>query len=133
MIYQTRNTFEKKPPLRLLIVDDNPQVRRDLHLLLGLSEGLEIVGEAANGLEAVQQTMGLNPDVVLLDMEMPVLDGYEAARQIKYRWPACRVVALSIHSYRSAREKAAQAGVDEFIEKGASLHEILSKIEGSAG
>jgi DNA-binding NarL/FixJ family response regulator len=116
------------PQLRLLIVDDNPQVRQELHLLLSLSAGLEIAGEAANGLEAIQQTAHLHPDVVLLDLEMPVLDGYEAARQIKTRWPACRVVALSVYSYPAAREKAARSGVNDFIEKGAPLSEILQKI-----
>ena len=129
---QSKKFIANKQPLRLLIVDDNPQVRRDLHLLLGLSDGLEIVGEAANGLEALQRVERLHPDVVLLDMEMPVLDGYEAAHRIKSLRPAPRVVALSVHSYRSAREKAAQAGVDEFIEKGAPLGEILAKIGASA-
>ena len=131
MSLHTEKIIAKPQPLRLLIVDDNPQVRRDLHLLLGLNAGLDIVGEAANGLEAVQQAARLNPDAVLLDLEMPVLDGYQAAHQIKSLRPAPRVVALSVHSYRSAREKAAQAGVDEFIEKGAPLGEILLKIRGS--
>ena len=114
--------------LRLLIVDDVPEVRRDLSLLLSLVGKLEIAGEAANGLEAIQQTETLRPDVVLLDLEMPTLDGYEASRQIKTRWPACRVVVLSVHSYCVARKKAALAGVDDFIEKGAPLLEILRKI-----
>ncbi len=115
-------------PLRLLIVDDVYEVRRDLHLLFTLSGKLEVAGEAANGREALEQVVALCPDVVLLDLEMPVLDGYEAARQIKARYPACRVVAFSVHSYETARQKAARAGVDEFIEKGASLDEILQKI-----
>ena len=114
--------------LRLLIVDDVAEVRRDLRLLLTLSGAVEVAGEAANGQEALQQTDALQPDVVLLDLEMPVMDGYEAARQIKACWPACRVVAFSVHSYSSARQKAAVAGVDEFIEKGAPLREILQKI-----
>ncbi len=114
--------------LRLLIVDDAPEVRRDLHLLLSLCGAVEVAGEAANGREALQQTEHLRPDVVLLDLEMPVMDGYEAARQIKACWPNCRVVAFSVHSYPSARQKAARAGVDDFIEKGAPLQEILQKI-----
>ena len=117
-----------QPQLRLLIVDDVAEVRRDLRLLFTLSGALEVAGEAANGLEALQQVDALQPDVVLLDLEMPVMDGYEAARQIKARWPACRVVAFSVHSYCAARQKADQAGVDEFIEKGAPLNEILQKI-----
>ncbi len=114
--------------LRLLIVDDVSEVRRDLRLLFTLSGTVEVVGEAANGRQALQQVGALWPDVVLLDLAMPVMDGYEAARQIKACHPTCRVVAFSVHSYEAARQKAARAGVDEFIEKGASLNEILQKI-----
>lgn len=114
--------------LRLLIVDDASEVRRDLRLLFSLSGAVEVAGEAANGLEALRQMDALQPDVVLLDLEMPVMDGYEAARQIKARWPACRVVAFSVYSYPAARQKAAKAGVDDFVEKGAPLPEILQKI-----
>ncbi len=114
--------------LRLLIVDDVFEVRRDLRLLFTLSGSLEVVGEAANGQEALQLVEALCPDVVLLDLEMPVMDGYQAARQIKARCPSIRVVAFSVHSYETARQRAARAGVDEFIEKGASLNEILQKI-----
>ena len=128
MSTQPLPTTSSQRLLRLLIVDDVARVRRDLRLLLSLSGAVEVAGEAANGREALQQADALQPDVVLLDLEMPVMDGYEAARQIKARWPACRVVAFSVHSYPSARQKAARAGVDEFIEKGAPLHEILQKI-----
>ncbi len=114
--------------LRLFIVDDMPDVRRDLGLLLTLSGDLEIAGEASNGQLAVQAFADLKPDVVLMDLEMPVMDGYAAARQIKARWPETRVVALSVHSYPTARQKASQSGCDDFIEKGAPLQEILRKI-----
>jgi DNA-binding NarL/FixJ family response regulator len=111
--------------MRILIVDDMPMVRQDLRLLLELSGEQEVVGEAAEGREAVLQAEALHPEVVLMDLEMPVMDGYEASRQIKTRWPACRVIALSMHSYPQARQKASQAGVDAFIEKGAPLSKIL--------
>lgn len=114
--------------LRVLIVDDMPQVWQDLGLLLTLTGQVEVVGDAANGREAIQQVAALSPDVVLLDLAMPVLDGFEAAREIKTRWPGCRVVALSVHSYSAARQAAARAGVDDFIEKGALFEEILRKI-----
>jgi len=128
MSTQPLPTTSSQRLLRLLIVDDAAEVRRDLRLLLSLSGAVEVAGEAANGREALQQAEHLRPDVVLLDLEMPVMDGYEAARQIKAHWPGCRVVAFSVHSYPSARQKAAVAGVDEFIEKGAPLREILQKI-----
>ncbi len=125
---QPENPTPSPQHLRLLIVDDVSEVRRDLRLLFTLNGSPEVAGEAANGREALQLVDALCPDVVLLDLEMPVMDGYETARQIKARCPAVRVVAFSVHSYEAARQKAARAGVDEFIEKGAPLSEILQKI-----
>ncbi len=117
-------------PLRILVVDDAPQVRRDLRLLLELHERLQVVGEAANGAEAIVQVENMHPDVVLMDLVMPVMDGYQATRLIKARVPTCRVIAFSVHSYSHAREEARKAGADDFIEKGAPLDEIVLKIAG---
>jgi len=125
---QPRYLTPSRRTLRILIVDDMPQVRQDLRLLLELSGAVEVVGEAADGRTAVAQVEAANPDVVLMDLEMPVMDGYEAARQVKARRPGCRVIAFSVHSYPQARQKAVLAGVDDFIEKGAPLEEILQRI-----
>lgn len=117
--------------LRVLLVDDMPQVRQELRLLLSLTGELEIVGEAANGVEAINQVAALRPDTVVMDLEMPVMDGYAAARQIKTRWPACRVIALTVHSGEAERRRAAQAGVDEFVVKGAPIRFLIqAMIEG---
>lgn len=113
---------------RVLIVDDVELVRRDLHTVLTLAGDIEIVGEAENGLEAVRLVESLKPDVVLMDLEMPVLDGYEATRQIKTRFPSSRIVALTVHSYSEARQKAHQYGVDAFIVKGAPVQSIVQTI-----
>lgn len=118
----------KRMPTRLLLVDDVEEVRRDLRTLLSLSDEIEIVGEAANGLEAVRLAESLRPDAILMDMEMPVMDGYEATRQIKSIFPACRVVALTVHDYESAKDKAFQSGVDIFIVKGAPVAKIIQSI-----
>jgi len=115
-------------PVRVLIVDDVEKVRRDLRTILTLAGGIEIVGDASDGLEAIRLTESLNPDVILMDLEMPVLDGFEATRRIKTRWPTCRVIALTVHDYESARQKAFQAGVDEFIVKGAPLENVMRVI-----
>ena len=114
--------------LQVLIVDDSPQVRQELRTLLTLAGDIEIVGEATDGLEAVRLAEALQPEVVLMDLEMPVLDGYEAARQIKSRWPACRVVALTVHGYEAARQKASQSGVDVFLVKGVSVETLVQAI-----
>jgi len=116
--------------IRVLIVDDMAQVRHDLRTVLplvGQAAGLqiEVVGEAGNGQEAVQQAASLQPDVVLMDLEMPVMGGYEATRQIKACSPDCRVIALTIHSDETVRQQASQAGVDDFIVKGAPMDSLI--------
>lgn len=113
------------PALRLLIVDDFPQVREDLRTALTLAGGIDIVGEAGDGQEAVRLAGRIRPDVVLMDLEMPVLDGFEASRQIKARNPACRVVALTVHGDEAARRNAASAGIDDFVVKGAPLEALM--------
>ena len=115
---------------RVLIVDDNPRVRQDLCTLLPLLGDIEVVGEASDGEQAVRQAEALHPDVVLLDLEMPVLDGYEAGRQIKARCPAIHVIALTAYGSLVTRERARQAGLDEFVEKGAAVTEIVQAIHG---
>ena len=113
---------------KILLVDDSEPVRWDLCTVLTLSGDLEIVGEAANGLEAMRLTESLQPDVVLMDLEMPVMNGYEATRLIKALCPSCRIIALTVHGYSEARQKAIQAGVDAFIVKGAPVENIVQSI-----
>ena len=116
-------------PIRVLIVDDMPQVRQDLRTLLPLTGDIEIVGEAANGQAAIEQAASLQPDVILMDLEMPIVDGCEATRQIKARRPACRIIALTIHTDAATRQTADWAGVDEFVEKGEPLETLLQAIQ----
>ena len=113
---------------RVLIVDDATRVREDLRTALSLAGNIEIIGEATNGLEAVQQAELLQPEVVLMDLEMPILDGYEATQQIKTRCPGCRVIALTVHGYEAARQKAFEVGVDVFIVKGAPVERLMRAI-----
>jgi DNA-binding NarL/FixJ family response regulator len=113
---------------QVLIVDDMANVRQDLHTLLDLRAEIEIVGEAANGQEAIQQVEALKPDVVLLDLEMPVLDGYAAAKQIKVKYPSTRIIALTVHSCQEAIQRAFQAGVDSFVVKGSPYDDLIQAI-----
>jgi DNA-binding NarL/FixJ family response regulator len=115
---------------RILIVDDNAEVRQELRTLLPLAADLEVVGEAADGAEAIRLAEALQPHLILLDLQMPVLDGYEAARRIKDRWSACRVVALTVHDDETTRQKASRAGVDVFLVKGAPLGTLVEAILG---
>ena len=113
---------------QILIIDDIPQVREELRTLLTLAGDIEVIGEAINGLDGVRQAEALRPEVVLMDLEMPVLDGYEATRQIKTLDPNCRIIALTIHDEEEARQKAVQAGVDDFIVKGAPIETLVQAI-----
>lgn len=115
---------------RVLIVDDNAEVRRELRTLLPLAGDLEVVGEAADGLEAIRLAEALRPHAILLDLQMPVLDGYASARRIKDRWPACRVVAFTVHDDEATRQKASQAGVDVFLVKGSPLGVLVEALSG---
>jgi DNA-binding NarL/FixJ family response regulator len=114
---------------RVLIVDDVPQVRRELHTLLPLLAAIEIVGEAENGQGAIELAAALQPDVILMDVEMPIVDGLAATRIIKQQCPASRVIVLTIHNDEAVRAKARSAGADDFVTKGESLTALLKAIQ----
>ena len=120
--------IEDMADIRVLIVDDMKRVREDLCTFLTLTGNIRIVGEAGNGMEAVRLVKALNPQVVLMDLEMPVMDGYEAAGRIKALHPSCRIIALTIHGGEAEQERALQAGADEFIVKGAPLKSLVEAI-----
>jgi DNA-binding NarL/FixJ family response regulator len=83
------------PPIRLLIVDDQALFREGLRTLLSVQPGLEVVGEAGNGEEALNRSAAVRPDVVLMDLQMPVMDGAAATRLLKTRQPAVQVIVLT--------------------------------------
>ncbi len=114
--------------LRILIVDDAAEVRRDLKTILALSADLEIIGEAEDGVEAIRLMESLKPDVILMDLEMPNMDGYQATQQVKALRPDCKVVVLSVHDYEEARTAAQKSGVDAFLVKGAPVETIVQTI-----
>jgi DNA-binding NarL/FixJ family response regulator len=124
-----------KPQIRILIVDDLAQVRNELAIMLKLagqasSLDLVVVGEAQNGSQAIEQAINLHPDVILMDLEMPILDGYHATQSIKLANPSVFIVILSIHSDPISRQNAFHSGADAFVEKGAPLNQLLQAIRG---
>ncbi len=114
--------------IRVLLVDDLPAVRADLQLLLELIEAIEIVAEAANGREAIALAAAPQPDVVITDLEMPVLDGCEAAKEIVARGLARKVILLSIHAGPEIRHRAIESGVSAFIHKGENIEHLIQAI-----
>ena len=130
-------------PIRVLIVDDNARSRNGLRALLGtirlnslaapesstvnkVQSEIEVVGEAANGLEAVRQAEECKPDVVLMDARMPEMNGLEATRLIKNRWPEIKIVVLTL--YAAYRAEAMAAGADTFLIKGCPNKELFTAI-----
>jgi DNA-binding NarL/FixJ family response regulator len=118
-------------PLRLLIADDRARTRRAVRALLAAHPGFEVVGEAADGEEAVAGVERLRPDVVLLDVRMPRLDGVGATVRIKARWPGIRVIAHSLAVER--RGDMLAAGADAFVPKGAPTDELLGVLRADSG
>jgi len=104
-------------PIRVLIVDDQRLMREGLHTLLELEEGLQVAGEAGDGQAALEAYERLRPDVVLMDIRMPGMDGVEAAREIKRRWPGVRVVILTTFQDDDSIHRALQAGADGYLLK----------------
>ena len=113
-------------PIRVLIADDRPPTRQGLKALLTYYPQIEVIGEAANGQEAVQFVTDRQPDVVLMDVHMPVMDGLLATRYIKRNWPEVKIIALTMYSeYKS---KALSVGVDVFLIKGSPTEALLDAI-----
>src|SRR5262245_22210017 len=113
-------------PARLLIADDRAHTRRALRAMLATQAAVELVGEAADGLEALSAVERLLPDIVILDIRMPGVDGLAATRQIKARWPRIRIVAHSLAD--ELQGDAIAAGADAFVPKGAPVQRLLEAL-----
>lgn len=116
------------PPLRLMIVDDQPLIRRALTLMLGSEPGIEIVGEAADGLAAVQAALAARPDVIVMDLQMPRASGVVATREITARLPATRIVVLTTYDHDELVFDAIRAGAHAYLLKDASELEVLDTV-----
>ncbi len=116
-------------PTRVLIADDQRVIREGLTLLLRLLPGIEVVGAAADGEEALAMTARLSPDVVLMDLRMPRCNGVEATRRLRETNPACRVVVLTTYADDRSVVDALRAGARGFLTKDAGAEEIQRAID----
>ncbi len=115
--------------IQVLIADDHTLFRESLHRLLNDVEGLEVVGEAEDGAEAVSKTMELHPDVILLDIAMPNMNGLEATRQIKKQNPSVKVLILTMYDTEQHVFETLSAGASGYILKKAPSRELISAIQ----
>lgn len=119
-------------PIRVLVADDQALVREGLMTLLQTADGIEPVACAGDGLEAVARAVEHNPDVVLMDLRMPGLDGVEATRQIRAAQPETEVVVLTTHADEASILDALRAGARGYLTKDAGLAEIARAIHAAA-
>ena len=115
--------------IRLLIADDHALVRSGLRSMLQREPGIEIVGEARNGREAVELCRSLGPDLVLMDMRMPEMDGLEATRTIKHESPGIEVLMVTMHESRDYMLEALKAGAAGYVLKDAARDELVDAVQ----
>jgi len=115
--------------IEVLIVDDHTLVRDGIRALLALIADIKVVGEAANGREALEKVKKLAPDVVLMDLAMPIMTGLEATRRIRKRFPRTKVLVLTQYEDREYIVPTIEAGARGFISKAAAFSELASAIQ----
>lgn len=114
--------------IRVLLAEDHTIVRKGLRSLLDAEANIEVVGEADDGRQAIQKAQQFQPDVVLMDITMPVLNGLEATRQIKKLLPQIRVLVLTVHTSEEYIFQILQAGAAGYVVKQAAVEELIAAI-----
>ena len=118
--------------IRLLLVDDRPAVRRGLRIWLALEPNMEVIGEADDGAEAISLARTLHPDVVLMDVEMPGMDGISATTALRQVVPQSAVVILTLYDDAATRTRAREAGAAAFVAKHRMEETLLAEIRRAA-
>lgn len=116
-------------PVRILIAEDNPLTAQLLQEFLSSRPGLEVVQIASNGREAVELSGRLQPHLVLMDVEMPEMNGLEATRRLRARQRGTRVIIVSVHDTHEVRRAARESGAEAFVSKARLVHELFPAID----
>jgi two-component system nitrate/nitrite response regulator NarL len=120
---------EQSFPIKILLVDDHAVVRDGIRARLERSADFEVVGEAINGREAIQKVEELEPDVVLMDISMPVMNGMDAARQLRDSHPETKVIILTMHEHKEYIQGVIRCGAQGYIVKDVTAQEMISAIK----
>jgi two-component system, NarL family, nitrate/nitrite response regulator NarL len=112
----------------ILIADDNPHFLRTLGRVLGMQPGLSVCGLAVDGVDAIEKARHAHPDLVVLDLSMPALNGIEATQALKQTMPDVPVIIFTVHKTRFVNAQAAAAGASAIISKGENLSELVQTI-----
>lgn len=118
--------------IRLMLVDDHEVVRTGLRTFLEAQEGLAVVAEAGSGEEALRLSLDLQPDVIVMDITMPGMDGMEATRLIRQKCPRCRVLALTVHADKQYFFEMLLAGASGYVTKQSAAEELVAAIHSVA-
>ena len=119
-------------PIKLMLVDDHDVVRTGLRSFLETQAGFEVIAEAKNGLQALEKAKETHPDIVIMDITMPDMDGMEATLQLKKLYPECQILALTVHADKQYFMKMLEAGASGYITKQAAADELVAAIQAVA-
>jgi len=115
-------------PIRVIVADDHTILREGVCSLLALQSDIEVVGEASDGVEALQLLAGIEVDVVIMDMVMPRMNGLEATREIKRRWPEVKILILSMYDDDAYVQQVIQAGASGYVLKRVATEDLVQAI-----
>ena len=116
------------PPIRIMLVDDHRVIRTGLKSFLESQPDFKVVAEASNGREAIERALETRPDIILMDITMPEMDGLEATRQLKKLWPECVIISLTVHEDKFYFMEMLAAGASGYLTKQVASDELVSAI-----
>jgi two-component system, NarL family, response regulator NreC len=131
-ILKLKNSMTKKSSVRILVADDNDLMRSALCSLLHKQRGLVICGEAKNGTDAISEAVRLAPDVILVDISMPDVNGLEVARRIHQQLPDCEILIVTEHDYRSLAHFERPPGVRGYVMKSRLSFDLVSAVKSAS-